>query len=96
VDELKVISYSKLRLSAEVGNGPQDDPNNTVTLRVSNDGGKTWGFEYSKPLGNTGENTQIVEWRALGRSMRRAFEISTTIKAPVAWVDAFIDVKEGR
>lgn len=95
VDELKVITYPKLRVSMNVGAGPSGDANNVGTLRVSNDGGMTWGNEHDKPLGDAGQYQQIVEWRALGRSMRRAFEFSTMINAPVCLADAFVNAVEG-
>jgi hypothetical protein len=95
VDELKWIFYKKFRLSAMVGDGPVGDPNNVIVLRTSNDGGNTWSQDYQKTLGDAGNYTTIIEWRALGRSMRRSFEISTTVRAQVTLVDAFIEVSEG-
>jgi hypothetical protein len=94
VDELSVIVYSYLELSAQVGNGPVDDPNNTVVLRVSNDGGKTWSNEYPKPLGDIGEYNTIIKWKSLGRSRRRSYEVSTTVKASVCWVDAYFGARK--
>lgn len=94
-DDLKMIVHESLQLNAQVGNGPNGDPNNTVTMRASNDGGLTWGGEYQKALGDTGQYDTTVEWRMLGRSRRRVYEISTMIKAAVCWVAAYLRVKPG-
>ena len=95
IDELKWIKYKKARLNAQVGTGPAGDPFNYVSLRVSNDGGMTWSNYYQKSLGDAGAFSTVVEWRALGRSMRRAFELSTSIKSAVCFLDMYLVVEEG-
>jgi hypothetical protein len=92
VDELAMITYSDLQLSAQVGNIALADPDKYVVMRASNDGGLTWSNEYKKSLGVIGEYLTRLVWRALGAAMRRVFEISTTVNAAVCWVDAFLTI----
>lgn len=94
-DEGKMIKFGPLTLSCQVGNGPVgEEDNNVVVLRVSNDGGLTWSNGYRKSLGSVGAYLTRVVWKALGRTRRRVYEVSTTIKAPVCWVNAFFGASE--
>lgn len=85
LDEHNRISLSKLELLMETGVGAQTgqgaDP--IVTLRVSRDGGRTWGNEHPCKVGRAGEYWRRAIWRMLGMGRNFAFEFVGT--DPVAW-----------
>ena len=61
-----------------------------ITLRVSNDGGVTFGSDRTVPLGLTGVNAAKVEWRRLGRSKRRVYEVIIEEPFFVSFTNAFL------
>ena len=70
--------------------------NPQVTLRSSNDGGKTWGNERSVSAGAQGDYRTRVRFRRLGISRDRVFEMSVTDPIPWRVVDAFMTVAVAR
>jgi hypothetical protein len=64
-------------------------------LRMSNDGGKTWGTEMMRSTGKVGEYGKRVRWDRLGRARRRVFEISTTDPGPYRITGATIQLGQG-
>ena len=93
--EAKMMKHIKLQLMMQVGVADQNtDPQ--VTLRTSNDGGKTWGNERTVSAGKPGEYRKRVEWRQLGRSRDRVYEVYGTDPIPtLCLVDAYLDVQQG-
>jgi hypothetical protein len=95
--ENKRLFYSRLELMLEPGlalaSGQGSDPQ--VMLRVSNDGGKTWGAELSRSAGARGQYGTRVYWNRLGSARDRVFEF--TMSDPVPWrlIDAYLDVQPG-
>lgn len=82
--ENKRIFYSLFELDVEPGlgtSGQGEDPQ--VMLRLSNDGGKTWGTEMLRGAGKTGEFFKRVRWNRLGSGRRRVFEVS--VSDPIPW-----------
>lgn len=65
-----------------VGRGP------LMTLRQSNNGGKTWGHARDRDCGKVGEYGKRVIWHRNGRSRDRVYELSTSD----AWSPRIIDV----
>lgn len=65
-----------------------------VMLRWSDDGGHTWSNEYLCGAGFGGEFRRRVEWRRLGRSRDRIYEVSTSDAVPWRIVDAYLDVSD--
>ena len=61
-----------------------------VMLRWSDDGGHTWSNEYAVGAGMAGNFRRRVEWRRLGRSRDRVYEISVTDPIPWRVVDAYL------
>ena len=91
--ENRRIFYSNMELDLEPGlgtSGQGEDPQ--VMLRMSNDGGKTWGPEMMRSAGKMGEYLKRVRWNRLGSARRRVFEVS--VSDPIAWrlVGAYLDV----
>lgn len=69
--------------------GQGSDPK--IMLRVSTDGGKTWGYEETQPIGSQGDYLQEVFWTSLGYG--RTFIIEITVSDPIqfAIVGAYIN-----
>lgn len=78
------IYYSEFQLLMDVGIGnsvaPSDDPQ--VMLRMSNDGGHTWGTEYTMSAGRIGAYNTRVHFGRCGAARRRVFEVSMAESVP--------------
>lgn len=61
-----------------------------VMLRWSDDGGHTWSNEYPAGAGMRGDFRRRVEWRRMGRTRDRVYELAVT--DPILWrvVDAYL------
>jgi hypothetical protein len=83
--ERQRIFYSAFELDMECGLGNSVDPgsNPQVMLRMSNDGGKTWGNEHLRSGGAIGAYGRRVRWNRLGAARRRVFEI--VVSDPIPW-----------
>jgi len=79
------LFYQSFELDLEPGLGTESgqgvDPQ--IMLRLSNDGGKTWGAEMMRPAGRLGEYSRRVRWERLGAARRRVFEVS--FSDPIPW-----------
>ena len=75
--------------SAPSGNTP------TCNLEVSNDGGNTYGSLQTRNIGNTGQFTNMIEWRRQGRGRNRV--VRWTMNEPMDFVliDLYADVSPG-
>jgi hypothetical protein len=96
--ERKWMYYSRLTVYQNTGeadgvNGAGTEP--LAYLRLSDDGGKTWGNPIEMPMGFIGQYNYGSIWRNLGRSQDRAFEWSTSEPIPIALVDAFVESTAG-
>lgn len=95
--ENRWIRHNRLELIGEMGVGLDGSPtlgvNPTVTLRYSNDGGRTWSNEHTQSMGPIGQTDQIAVWRRLGLGFRRVYEVSTTDPVKVAWFGANLDAE---
>jgi hypothetical protein len=54
-----------------------------INLRWSDDGGHTWSNEYPVGAGQSGKFKTRCEWRRLGRSRDRVYELS--MSDPIPW-----------
>lgn len=71
------IFYSSFELDLEAGIASTGtDPQ--ITMRMSNDGGKTWVAEAIRPAGQLGRYNTRVIWRRQGSARRRVYEIVMT------------------
>jgi hypothetical protein len=84
---LQVFLESGLGTLSGQGEHPQ------ITLRISDDGGKTWGNLHTIAAGAQGAYQTRVIWRRLGRSRNRVFELSVSDPIPWRLIDAFLDVE---
>lgn len=91
------IIIDRFELLMETGIGVSDDTaqgyNPQVTLRVSRDGGRTWGNERSVSAGKQGEYWRRVIFRMLG--MGRDFVLEVSVSDPVPWriSEALLDAR---
>lgn len=81
---------------AEIDCGGIADPNASpqITLRWSDDKGKTWGNGLNMPLGNAGEYGDLLKWQRLGQARNRVFQLEWDCDGFVAIQGAFVDVTE--
>ena len=93
--EAKMLRHGTLQLDMQVGSADQGtDPQ--VTLRTSNNGGRTWGNERTVSSGAIGQYRKRVEWRQLGRARDRVYEVYGSDPVPtLCLVDAYLDVQPG-
>lgn len=85
VSEHRRIFYSSFELDLEPGlgltTGQGSDPQ--AMMRMSNDGGKTWGAERWRSAGKLGEFGRRVRWNRCGSGRRRVFEV--VMSDPIPW-----------
>lgn len=72
----------QLLLEAGLGTGTGQGANPTVALRVSSDGGQTWGVERTKTAGAQGQYHARVIWLQCGMGRRWVPEVVMTDPAP--------------
>lgn len=88
--------YGEFRLLTSVGLGldggavPGSDPQ--MILQISNDGGKTWGFDRARSLGKIGDYRTLVRWTPNGRSLNRAFRVVCSEPVREVLIAADLDV----
>jgi hypothetical protein len=77
-DGFRKIGVDAFQLDVETGvglaTGQGSDPQ--VMLRVSRDGGRTWGNERMRSIGAVGEYKKRVIWRKCGRGRDFVFELA--------------------
>lgn len=64
-----------------------------MTMRYSDDGGKTWSSELTASMGKIGEYGIILEWFKLGLSRSRIFEFKVTDPVKVVIIAAYANVR---
>jgi hypothetical protein len=95
--EHRRVAYQTFALDLQRGQGVPSgqgrDP--VVTLRLSRDGGRTWGEPVSMHAGRLGAYTTRVRARRLGQARDAVFEV--TVSDPVAWslVQAWLALEPG-
>ena len=96
IDENRLVFYSQFEVNLEPGlgltSGQGSDPQ--IMMRISNDGGKTWGTETHVSAGALGEYGTRCIWNRCGAGRRRVFEISVTDPIPWRILGAFLKVKQ--
>lgn len=94
VDEKKRHFYTRFRMYMLTGACP---PTLTpvCSLRLSNDGGYTWGSYLDMPMGTTGQYKKMVEWYHLGMARDRVFEWSCCEPLDIVIADAYIESLPG-
>lgn len=89
------LTFDRFELLAETGvglsTGQGSDP--LVSMRYSDDGGRTWSAERLRTMGALGQYTTTIEWRRMGRSRQRVFEVAGSEPVKTTLIDAFVDVR---
>lgn len=87
------LQFSGFRADIECGLGPQgiDGLPAQVSLRWSDDRGRTFGSEVLQSSGQPGEYLTQPQWLGLGIARDRIFELSHSINGPAAINGAWID-----
>lgn len=89
----KTISRLELIAQAGIGDSVTTDPK--VMLRVSRDGGLTWGTEHHLHAGAVGQYLQRLTITRLGRARNPVIELTTTDPVAWQWVELLVDLSEG-
>lgn len=87
------IHSVQLELESGVGlaSGNGSDPQ--MMLRVSKDGGHTWGNERTAPMGKIGEYKRRAIWRRLGEARDWVFEVKSTAPVKQVWISAYLETE---
>lgn len=93
VNDGRRLQFSAFRADIESGMGPVDVSGNpaTVTLRWSDDRGRTFGTDVLQSNGLPGEYLTQPQWLGLGIARDRIFEVSHQIAGPAALNGAWVD-----
>jgi len=91
----KRLQFSAFRADMECGTAPLDSSGNpaTVSLRWSDDRGRTFGTAVLQTDGAPGEYLTQPQWLGMGIARDRIFELSHNIAAPAALNGAWIDAE---
>lgn len=95
VHELQRVFYGRFELLVDVGTGDDLNPNPTVSMSYSDNGGKTWSAWRERRLGNASEVNQRVFWQPCGSGRDRVWRIYGASSAPLGLVDAYVQILGG-
>lgn len=75
--------HQQVRVDMRVGDGlPSTLEKPMVSLRWSNDGGRSWGNPVMRDFGGTGQYLRNVEFNRLGYARNRVYEVSYSAPVP--------------
>lgn len=97
LSKLELLMRTGIGLSPDAfGSSTPQGANPQVMLRLSRDGGKTWGPEQWRSAGEMGEYLTRVRWLRQGRYRNAVCEV--TVSDPVDWqfISMIADIAEGR
>lgn len=87
--------FDALTVDVECGVATGSEPDPQMSLRWSDDGGKTWSTLLTRPFGKVGEYRARPSFRRLGMGRDRVFEVSTSANVRLALQGAFLDMRVG-
>lgn len=95
------LFHKQLRLDVEGGLGPQppflDGAGHArgpkISLRWSDDGGRTWSSYNDRDAGQAGEFRKRIIWRRLGRARDRIYEVSATDPVPWRLIEGYLEAE---
>lgn len=101
-NEMQWQFHADLTVDFDTGLGPQppltDGSGNPrapqAMLRWSDDRGRSWSNEHWVGLGMAGQYQTRAQWRRLGRSRYRVYEVTISDPIPVVIVDAYLRLGE--
>ena len=96
IPTLELLMRTGIGLTAGPSGSPVQGEDPQVMLRISKDGGNTWGFEQRRSAGTIGNYKDRVRWlRATGLYRNAVAEITMTDPVDVQWIAALGDPQEG-
>lgn len=96
LSEAKRVTYNMFIADMEVGEDDASIDGSTsidppvVSLRWSNDRGKTWGNRLQQTLGAAGEYGTCIQWQRTGQARYRVFELSWSAPCKTALNGAYV------
>lgn len=90
------VTLNRLELEMETGVGLQPDQQGedpVASLRISRDGGSTWGNERTRTIGKVGEKKKKVYWNACGSGYDLVPEVSISDPVPVVITGGIADLE---
>lgn len=97
-DGMRKMGVDAFQLDCETGvglaTGQGSDPQ--AMLRISHDGGRTWGTEKMRSMGKVGEYTRRVIWRKCGRARDFTFWVAGSDPVKTAILGAGIKPRQAR
>lgn len=82
-------------LQSGVGNVAGDGADPKIMLRLSKDGGKTWGNEYWRSMGKIGEYARRAYWNSQGQARNWVCEIVVSDPVFAGLIACYVDVQVG-
>jgi len=96
-EDRKNLFFHKFEVEFEAGvglvSGQGSDPQ--AMLRISDDGGHSWGNEHWRDIGEIGKYGKRAIWRRLGRSRNRTFELVITDPIKSVILGAYAEIELG-
>ena len=91
------VPFTALELDVEPGLGlvTGQGTNPIVMMRISRDGGKTWGPERMRSSGKIGEYGKRLRWERLGSARRMVVEVSMSDPVPFRITNAYLELGQG-
>ncbi len=86
-----VVRRLELMMEMGLGTATGQGSNPMVMLRVSRDGGKTWGNQRTASAGKIGQYLKRATWTRLGLSRDLVIEISVTDPIPWRFIDCYVN-----
>lgn len=96
MDDDDRIIYKSFTADIECGADPNDVTANPpqVSLRWSDNRGKSYGNRIEQSMGAAGEYLTSVQWNRLGYARDRVFELTWSVNAKTALQGAFVELKK--
>jgi hypothetical protein len=93
-NENKRVIYWSFIADLEVGNASQiAGSDRQITLRYSDDRGKSWSEPLTQTMGDEGEYDTSISWNQLGMGRNRVFELSWDVPVKCALNGAYVQLE---
>lgn len=89
IERTELVCETGIGLVIGQGSDPQ------AMLRISRDGGHTWGNERLVSLGEIGQYSKRAYWNRCGQGRQLVGEITVTDPVATAWIGISVQIEEG-
>lgn len=91
----RVLTYNAFEVEIDAGHGLTTGQGSAPVLSLSwsDDDGRTWSNQYSRPMGRSGQYRNRCRWTNLGCSRGRMFRLTGSEPVQTALIRAFVDVE---